>query len=38
MGRAIGRIVGHKAYIKAEGLWSGQKPNPDQDPDERGSH
>jgi hypothetical protein len=31
-GRATGRIVGYNVYIKAERLWNGRKP----DPDERG--
>jgi hypothetical protein len=35
MGRAIGLVVGYKAYIKAESLWNGRKTVAGHDPDER---
>jgi hypothetical protein len=37
-GRATGRIVGYKAYIKAESLWNGRKTAQVHDPDELGSY
>jgi hypothetical protein len=37
-GRMIGHIVGYKAYVKAEGLWNGRKPNPDHGPDQHDTH
>ena len=37
-GRAIGRIVGYKAYVTAERLWNGRRPDPDDDPNERAAH
>jgi hypothetical protein len=33
MGRAIGLIVGYRAFIKAENLWNGRKLDPDNDQD-----